>query len=389
MKVIMSSPWVYPFHLLGGMERYIYFLSKHLVEQGIDVKIITSPGKNKSQSQLYEGIEYEFIGSPIPVYRKYAWLFHYIFNVNLARHLKKERFDILHSFHITSFVYLHLNKRKPVIIEPFGLGKLCEAKLSKWEGIFREFLLKRPLMYCMTHAEAIAAEGDIQTQELASMFRVPKEKFFNLPDGVELGLVEKYLLNSKVKREDFEIHDADIVLINVNRLDRNKGVPYLIDGLSILNQELNVKLILVGAGPEEDKIKRQVERLKLGNKVIHFKGISDEEMFQLYTLADISVTPTLWEGLPLVVLEAMAAGKPIVATNVADIPNVINGNGIVIPPGDIEAIVEAILTIYRHDLVKTMGKRSREIIRDYDWKITAKKAMAKYEELCQVHHPLY
>lgn len=389
MKVIMSSPYAYPFSSFGGAERYVYCLSKYLVQQGCSVKIMTSPANDTSHSRFYEGIEYEFIGLPIAAYRKYAWLFHYIFNMNLARHLRKERFDILHSFHITSFAYLHYNKRKPVIIEPFGLGKLCQAKLSKWEEIFREFLLKRPLVYCMNHAEAIAAEGDIQAQELAGVFKIPKEKFFNLPDGVELDAIERYISNSKVKREDLQIHDADIVLMNVNRLDRNKGVLYLIEALSILNRELNVKLILVGAGPEEDKIKRQVEKLKLSDRVIHFKGIADEEMFHLYTLADISVTPTLWEGLPLVVLEAMAAGKPIVATNVADIPSVINGNGIVVPPGNAEAIVDAILTIYRSDLVKTMGKRSREIIRDYDWKIIAKEAVTKYEELCKIYRPLY
>lgn len=377
----MSSPWAYPFSTFGGTERYLYFLSRQLVKQGIDVKVITSAGKNRSRNENYEGIEYEFIGPSVPTYRKYAWLFLHIFNLNLARYLKKEKFDLLHSYHITSFIYLHYDKRKPTIIEPFGLGKLCGIRTNKIEEIGREILLRKPLTYCMSHADAIAADGDIQATELADMFNTPKEKFFILPDGVELGLIEKYTASPKIRKEDLGILDADLVLINVNRLARNKGIPYLIEALSILNQELKVKLILIGSGPEEKRIERQIERLKLKDKVIRFKDIPDEEMFQLYTLADISVTPTLWEGLPLVVLEAMATGKPIVATNVADIPSVVNGNGIIVPPMSAKAIAEAVLRIWQGDLIETMGARSKEIIKDYDWKIIAKRAIEKYEEL--------
>lgn len=380
MKVIMSTPWAYPFSIFGGTERYVYFLSKYLVKEGIDVKIITSGPQNKGRNTICDGIEYEFISKALPPYGKRFWPFLYLFNINLARRLKEEKFNVLHSYHITAYFYLH-HTCAPVIIEPFGLGQLCFAKLNSIEMIFREILLKRPLAYCMTHADAIAADGRLQLQELASQFKVPTEKIFILPDGVELDLIQTYTSNSRMKREDLGLQDADLVLVNVNRLDRNKGISYLIDALGILNRKINAKLIMVGAGPEETRINRQIERLKLRKKVVHFKNISDKNMFQLYTLADISVTPTLWEGLPLVVLEAMAAGKPIVATNVADIPSVIKGNGIIVPPRDEKAIVDAVFKIYRGGLIRAMGIKSKEIIKSYDWGIIAKKAIKMYEEL--------
>ena len=117
------------------------------------------------------------------------------------------------------------------------------------------------------------------------------------------------------------------------------------------------------------------------NKVIHFKDIDDEKKFQLHTLADISITPTLGEGLPLVMLEAMAAGKPIVATSITDIPSVINGNGIVVPPANAAAIANAVLTIHRKGLSKSMARKSKQIIANYDWNLIAKRAAQNYEEI--------
>jgi glycosyltransferase involved in cell wall biosynthesis len=117
--------------------------------------------------------------------------------------------------------------------------------------------------------------------------------------------------------------------------------------------------------------------------VLHFKNIPDKEMYQLYTLANISVTPTLYEGLPLVVLEAMAARKPIVASNVSEVPQVVkNGeNGFLVEPANSKAIADAVLKIYDKNLIKKMGEKSRRIVKEYDWSIIAKKAINEYEGL--------
>ena len=380
MKVVVTCPWAYPFSGFGGTERYLYFLSKHLVERGIDVKIIASANGSQKRAS-YDGIEYEFVGPAVPTYRRYGWAFLHAFNVNLARHLRREEFDLLHSFHISAFAYLHDARRKPTIIEPFGLGKLCGLPANKVVQVARDILLRRPLRYCLQRADAIAADGVNQAAELADMFDIPNDKFFIIPDGVDLALVEKYTAEVKIRREDLGVHDADLVLVNVNRLAKNKGIPYLLDALSILNQRLSTKLIMIGDGPEEGRLNRQIRRLGLDDNVVRLKHISDEKMFQVLTLADLSVTPTLWEGIPLVMLEAMAVGKPVVATNIADIPSVVDGNGIIVPPMDAKAIAEAVFHIYQAGLIETMGARSKEIMKGYDWEIIADRAIEKYRQL--------
>jgi len=382
MKVVMSTPYAYPFSGYAGAERYVHWLSKYLVKAGCEVKIITSPDTKDRKDLTHDGIQYEFLGPPIPTYKKIAWLYHYGFQINLARRLRDTDFDILHSYHLTSYMYLHMARRKPVIIEPFGLGRLCEVDLPEVDRMFRGIVLKRPLMYCAQHCEAIAAEGDTQAEELSRLLGVSRDKIFNLPDGVELDIIRDHVAASAITRADIGIDDVDLVLINVNRLDHNKGVSYLIDALSML--DINARLILVGSGPEWPKIEKQIDRLGLTNKVHHYENIPDHLMYQLYTLADISVTPTLWEGLPLVMLEAMATGRAIVATNISDIPNVIKGNGITVPPGDATAIRDAVLKIYQGKVAEDMGKESIRLIQEYDWQLTARKALDKYKEVLGV-----
>jgi glycosyltransferase involved in cell wall biosynthesis len=378
MKVIISTRAIYPFHGYGGMERYFYYLAKHLIEHGIDVEIVTSGDGSGKKTAEYSGVPYIFLP---PNFYKKPWIlvWYRLFNLNVKKYLEKSDFDILHGCGGT-YPYVLLKNRAPVIFQPFGMEIFKSRGLQKLYAYISYYRTHKKLL---EHADAIASEGEIQTQEIVDLFKVPKEKIFSLPDGVDLSEIEDYLNNAEITREDLGLQDADLVLINVNRLAPNKGISYLIDALKILNTQLNVKLLLIGAGPEERKIKQQIKSLGLENKVLHFKNIPDEKMFQLYTLTDISVTPTLYEGLPLVVLEAMACGKPIVASNVSEVPQVVKHgkNGFLVPPRNPSAIADAVFKIYEKNLFKNMGIRSKEIVKNYDWSIIAKKAINKYEEL--------
>jgi glycosyltransferase involved in cell wall biosynthesis len=386
VRVVMSAIRVRPLHKYGGAEVYIYNLAKYLSKNGVDVKIIASmPEKGfwKTRDSIYDGLHYEFLPPYIPIYSNASIFFYHIFNFNLARKLRNENFDVLHSFGMTAYRYLKGKMKGKVIVEPFGLYGTEERRTNWFKKKAREFLIENPLGYCVKHANAVAVEGEVQARDISNKYGIPKDKFIYIPDGVEIDVIDEYLSWNKLTREEMNLSDADIVLVNVNRLVKNKGVNYLIDALGILNSELNAKLILIGSGPEEGNLKRKIGELKLKDKVIHFKDISDETKFQLIALADISVTPTLFEGLPIVILEAMACGKPVVASNVTEVPQVVKHgvNGFLVPPRDPEAIVKAVLEIYDKGLIKVMGRESRRIAEDYDWRKVARKTIQGYEKV--------
>ena len=384
MKVAITSRCVFKLHGYGGMERYVYYFSKHLAESGVSVELFTSVTKKQTSCDL-EKVKLTFLKPNVnESIRLLRGINYRLFLRKVSTYLKKSKYDIVHAFGICPVEYLKYKSRGKVVIQPFGNE---EFKSRERENFFKrtylDLFMRNPKLYSVRNADAIASEGEIQTKEIMQLFGVPKEKIFYLPDGVDLDEIEEYTKDVEVTREDYNIQDADIVLMNVNRLEPNKGVPYLIEAMKILNQELNVKLILVGTGSEEEKIKRLIKHLGLSEKVKHFKNIPDKLMFQLYTLADISVTPTLYEGLPLVVLEAMACGKPIVASNVSEVPQAVKDgiNGFLVPPRNPKAIADAVLKIYDKNLFMKMGKASKEIVERYDWGRIAKMAIRKYEEL--------
>lgn len=383
MKIIITTRVLYPFHGYGGMERYVYYIAKYLAENGADVEVVTSLARGKSGDS--NDFKVTFLPPDVSGGNKYLRPALYRkFLKNTAKYLQGADFDILYSFGVAPVEYLKSNSRKPVIIQPFGSEEFVgRSKENPFKKIYLDLFMRRQKIFSLRNADAIASEGEIQTREIINLFDVPRKKIFLLPDGVDLSEVKKYGQNIKIKRSDFNLQDADIVLINANRLAPNKGVCYLIEALKILNARLNAKLILIGAGVEETNIKKQINDLGLVGKVAHFKNIPNEKMFQLYSLADISVTPTLYEGLPLVVLEAMAAGMPIVASDVSEVPQVVkNGeNGFLVPPRDPSAIAAAILKICEENLFVKMGERSKEIAKKYDWGNITKQAIERCEKL--------
>ncbi|MEM2561383.1 MAG: glycosyltransferase family 4 protein [Candidatus Bathyarchaeia archaeon] len=383
MKVVLSGIRVHPFHKYGGAEIYIFNLAKYLVKNGIEVKVFTSTPK-EAKNATYEGVKFEFVRPHVSVNSSIGIFSYHLFNINLSKKLEKEEFDLLHSFGMTVHNYLRRHKNKvSVVVEPFGLYGSSEEKIGILRSLARKILIENPLKYCVKHASAIAVEGKIQAEDISKKFDVPDWKFIYIPDGIELDVIDGYLCKSTLTREKLGLGDADVVLVNVNRLVKNKGVTYLIDALKILNDELNVKLILIGAGPEEEPLKQKISKLGLRDKVLHFKNIPDEKKFQLISLADISVTPTLFEGLPIVILEAMACGKPVVASNVTEVPQVVKHgmNGYLVPPRNPEAIARAVLEIHDKGLMERMGKESRKIAENYDWGIIVKSAIKEYEKI--------
>ena len=382
----MASKAVFPFSSYWGGAKYVYYLSKYLVEGGIDVEIISPLSRNNKRMKIYEGIKYVFI--PPMVDRRIPAIWHLLFSTNLAIQIKKKKFDIVHSYQMLPYTYLHLKNRVPTIIQPFGLEpftnptelKIAEKKVGL-KKIYVRLLLQHPWKYCITHADAIAVEGDFQIEQIQKLFSVNKEKIFNLPVGVDISLIKEKLEEKKVLRKDLGLNDEDFVLISVNRFDPNKGINYLVDAFKIVKQNLNnAKLILVGAGPEEERIMNQVRNCNLNKNVIHLKNVPEDLLYNYYGLSDLYISPTLQDDFILGILEAMVCGLPIVSTG-QDFLVRAGANGFIVPKSNPKAIADAVLRIYDGNKFRVMGNRSQEMVEEYDMKMIAKKAIIEYEKL--------
>jgi len=150
-------------------------------------------------------------------------------------------------------------------------------------------------------------------------------------------------------RRRYGYQREDLVLLTLGRLTREKGHHILIEALSYLRKTNHrAKLLIVGEGEYQSSLQRLVRRLALDQAVVFAGSVSNTETVAFYNAADLFLLPTLTvEGLPFVLLEAMACGKPVIATDRGGNREAVrNGqNGILISPGSSQKIATAIEAI--------------------------------------------
>lgn len=140
--------------------------------------------------------------------------------------------------------------------------------------------------------------------------------------------------------------NSSIVLLYVGRLERLKGLSFLLPAVaSLVEQGYLVELRLVGGGSQQDELKKQAEQLGIVDKVSFLGYIAQgPELLKVFQEADIFVLPSLDEGLPRVLFEAMSQGVPVVATRVGGIPGAVKDNveAVLVEPRSSEALVQGI-----------------------------------------------
>jgi glycosyltransferase involved in cell wall biosynthesis len=164
-------------------------------------------------------------------------------------------------------------------------------------------------------------------------------------------------------RNDLGLSNDRLVLLVMARLEKRKGHTYLLDALTQLPQHIrdHVSVLVAGVGPEQAALQGQSAAMGLTGSV-QFLGHRDDR-WSLYEAADVIVLPSIsHEDMPIVILDAMAAGRPVVASSVAGIPEqVVDGvTGRLVPPGDSAALAEALAHVLGDELDRAaMGKAAR------------------------------
>jgi glycogen(starch) synthase len=167
----------------------------------------------------------------------------------------------------------------------------------------------------------------------------------------------------------------------VGRLAPQKGVSTLVEAAGLL-KDPSARILLVGDGPERPKLERDAERLGVDDR-LHFVGFfAHERLPAVLAHADLLVLPSLYEELGTVLLEAMQAALPIVASRTGGIPDLIEDgvNGMLVPAGDPEALARAIDRLLAdRDLARRLSKEAQQRAKDYDWEVLAERVLRVYQ----------
>jgi len=189
---------------------------------------------------------------------------------------------------------------------------------------------------------------------------VPDEKVEIIYNGVDLS---KFLdTNGDAVKQEFTIAPGVPVIGTVGRLTLQKGQRYLLEAISLLRKKFpDLVLLVVGDGPLKNELKDYAKSLGIQKSAI-FTG-SRRDVPSLLAAMDLFVLPSLWEGLSISLIESMAAGKPVITTDIPPIREVVNTDkvGILVPPQDSRTLAEAIEILLKNKgMAERLGKAARE-----------------------------
>jgi glycosyltransferase involved in cell wall biosynthesis len=296
--------------------------------------------------------------------------------VKLARILKREKIDILHCHKHQSVVYGALAAKiagvPTVIAHVHGLNR---SKAARRKFINRFVLRKVSRM--------VTVGQSVRDDVLAANPFLPADKVVSIGNSIDIERFANIDMSSTEAKERLGFGAESFVIGTVGRLDPTKGYDTLIAAFKKVKDRLgNAQLIFVGQGRLLGQLDELAMELELSDSV-HFLGRRDD-MPEVYRAMDVFVLPSIAEGMPRSLLEAMAVGVPCVASNVGGIPEILcDGEfGCQIEPGDADAISDAIIKL--EDMVqedkKTLISRAKQrVLGDYNHSVVIKRLEEIYQ----------
>lgn len=371
MKILQTPVRFYPF--IGGVENYVYYLSKRLVKLGHVVTVICANEPNTEEEETIKGIKVKrlsYIGK--------------IANTNitpkLLSELLREEFDIVHTHLPTPWsadgsAIVSKLKRKPLILTYHN--DIVGTGIANYIAKF----------YNVTMLKLLLREADIIiiTQpnycNYSYHLKQYKDKIKVIPNGVDIERFKPLNVEKEEKTLFF--------LSSLDEFHRYKGLDYLLEGLITIKKRIqDVKLIIGGEGKLLNYYKQRVILMGLEDNVEFVGFIPDEKIVEYYNKCDIFVLPSIsakQEGFGIVLQEAMACERPVVSTEIVGVAEDVRERnaGRIVKPKDERALAEAIIEILEDkNLARKMGKNGRQLVEEkYTWEKVAEMVENVYNEV--------
>lgn len=339
----------------GGAEHVIYELVKYLDYQRYKPEVLCYASDTKSpvSRQVQEICPVTFLGLDGTITGRTIR--------KVLRTISRIHPDIIHAHQGgTLFALLWcLIHRKPLCITVHARPDIAFNPKTKR-------LLKLLLPFLRVH---LVACSETNLELVRQYYHVPPEKCAFVNNGIELGRFT-------------QMPHRQFTFLNVARQDENKNQAAILRCFAkICKEEVHPRLILVGDGPCHEQLVKQSCELHIEDRVLFTGEVEDPAVY--YAQSDVYVMASHREAMPLTVLEAMAAGLPIISTDVGGLRDVVKQNGILMKDGDEASLEDAMRQMMRFSEAErnTMASTVDEILAQYSAQKMAKSYMEIYDLL--------
>lgn len=372
-QVVCSFP---PY--MGGIGNVAYYYSEELAALGHEVVVFTPEYKNYKFEELSVKFKVKAL-TPFVYHGKSAMLTQVLWQL--------KSFDIVHLhypfFGTAELIWFlkKLKRQKVKLVLSYHMDVVGKGVLGAYFNFHTRFIMPA----IVKSAEKIVASSFdyIKTSKIKNIFEKFPDKFIELPFGVTGKFFPKEKNLSLLQK--YGLENSRIVLF-VGGLDKPhyfKGVNFLLKAIKLLPGDTN--LILVGKGELKDEYQRMAQELGIRNRVVFEEDVVD--LNDYYNLCDVFVLPSVdrSEAFGIVLVEAMAAAKPVISSNLPGIRTVVlnNENGFLAEPKNHEDLAQKIMMILNDEDKKiAFGKKSRELVdQKYLWREIVKNLETVYFDL--------
>ena len=391
----------------GGQGVYVKYLSKALTELGHQVNVVSGPphpnlnpgiknirlpsldlynpddlfrkptfGELLDPINLMEWLGVSSMGFPEP----------YTFGKRVCKFLSKRlnQYDIVHdnqslsygvekiSRHIPTLATIH----HPITIDRDIAIKSTSSFLEKLQHL-RWYSFISMQKRVSKRLNRIITVSKRTRKDISREFSIPVERLKVVPNGID---TQQFRPIPEVPREPFRV-------ITTSSSDTPlKGLKYLLRAIDRLSERQRLRLVVIGE-PQKNGISEYVKKLSLEKKVTFTGRISHSDLVMHYAKASVAVVPSVYEGFGFPAGEAMACGLPVVSTSGGALPEVVGDAGIVVPPGDDNALSWALLDLLQNKAkAESLGSAGMmRVKRMFTWENTAKKTVEAYKEAIREH----
>ncbi len=375
MKILQIAPYFIPY--IGGQEIYIKNLCKYLIKKGHDIDLIVSNFPKSKKRERYEGINifrYSCIIRPLrnPISPSF-----------FIPDQEIKGYDVIHTHNEHSYaaitsIFHSVSKRKPLVITCHGQLFFGNPIIDFIEKIYSKIIGK--IIFTKANAIIVLSSSD---KKYVESLGIKPEKIHIIPNGIDpIELNTDQLSNQEI--ESFRVKNNlsnKFIILFVGQIIHRKGILYLLYSIPLIIKKTkkDVLFLFIGNGDYYYESLNLVKELEIEKNTLFTGSVSKKDLIAFYQSSNLFILPSLSEGLPTTILEAMYFNLPVISSDIPGVRDHFADHAILVQPRDSQKIADAVIHILdNEELARELSSKGKEfILSHYTWD----KIICEYEKI--------